>query len=286
MTREFSRLGGIALFLFTIFAATGASSTSVSVAYVYDRLGRLQSATYGDGTVIVYCYDWNGNRNQYTVSTTLTACSTNHWPVAVPDNATTVLSTAVTFDPRVNDTDADGDALTITAKTDGAHGTVAINSGTSVTYTPTTGYVGSDTFTYTIDDGHGGTAVGTDTVVVTAGVTPNPIMWDPIDAFVSSGPVSGSNSPQTFSGIVTTITIKLALAPGSLGGAQKYSRNGGALTTWTSGATLTVVAGDTLYFSVSRAGTGISMGAIQVINQSDSNALVNQFDYDVESGSP
>ena len=285
MTRAFSRIGTAALFLFTIFAAFGASSTSVSVGYVYDRLGRLQSVTYGDGTVIAYCYDWNGNRSQYTVSTTSTACSTNHWPVAVADNASTMLGTAVTFNPRVNDTDADGDALTITAKTDGSHGAVAINSGISVTYTPATGYVGPDSFTYTIDDGHGATAVGADTMVVTAGVTPNPIAWADIVSIVSSGPAGGSNAAQTFSGIVATVTIKLVVAPGSSGALLKYSKNGAAFTTWTSGATLTVVAGDTLAFSASTGGSA-STGTIQVVNQSDGAALLNQFNYDLESGSP
>ena len=53
-----------------------------------------------------------------------------------------------------------------------SHGTVAINSGTSVTYTPTVNYSGPDSFTYTVSDGHGNTA--TATVSVTVGVGTNP----------------------------------------------------------------------------------------------------------------
>ena len=74
--------------------------------------------------------------------------------------------TAVTFDPRSNDSDSDGNALTITAVGSPSHGTVVNNSGTSVTYTPTTDYYGSDSFTYTISDGHGGTATATVAVTV------------------------------------------------------------------------------------------------------------------------
>ena len=56
-----------------------------------------------------------------------------------------------------NDVDVNADPLTITAKTDGAHGTGAIaGDGKSVTYTPEANYFGADSFTYTIADGYGG----------------------------------------------------------------------------------------------------------------------------------
>ncbi|MGA7676648.1 MAG: Ig-like domain-containing protein [Rhizomicrobium sp.] len=94
------------------------------------------------------------------------AVTVNHPPVAVNDSVTTNENTAVTFDPRSNDSDSDGNALTITAVGSPSHGTVVNNSGTSVTYTPTTYYYGSDSFTYTISDGHGGTATATVAVTV------------------------------------------------------------------------------------------------------------------------
>ena len=52
-----------------------------------------------------------------------------------------------------NDTDADGDTLTATKVGDPAHGTVALNANGSFTYTPTSGYFGPDSFTYTASDG-------------------------------------------------------------------------------------------------------------------------------------
>ena len=67
-----------------------------------------------------------------------------------------------------NDTDVDGDALTVTGSTDGAHGTVACTGAGVCTYTPATGYSGPNSFTYTVSDGHGGTATGTVTVTVSA----------------------------------------------------------------------------------------------------------------------
>ena len=56
-----------------------------------------------------------------------------------------------------NDSDPDGDSLSIATFTQAAHGTVAQVSG-GLRYTPTTGYSGADTFNYTVSDGRGGTS--------------------------------------------------------------------------------------------------------------------------------
>ena len=59
---------------------------------------------------------------------------------------------------------------TITAKTNGAKGTVAITGGgTGLTYDPAPLKNGTDTFTYTVSDGHG----GTDTATVLVTITPD-----------------------------------------------------------------------------------------------------------------
>ncbi len=57
--------------------------------------------------------------------------------------------------------------LTITGKTDGTHGTVA-HSASGLTYTPAVNFAGSDSFTYTVADEHGGTATASVAVTVTA----------------------------------------------------------------------------------------------------------------------
>src|SRR6185295_15536537 len=60
-----------------------------------------------------------------------------------------------------------GETLTITAVTQGAHGSVTFTA-TNVSYTPTGNYNGADSFTYTIGDGHGGSATATVSVTVTS----------------------------------------------------------------------------------------------------------------------
>ena len=89
----------------------------------------------------------------------------NRNPVARNDTATVEAdSTARPIDVLANDTDPDGDTIVITAVGTPAHGTATI-SGRQVLYTPTPGYLGADTFTYTIDDGKG--ARSTASVAVT-----------------------------------------------------------------------------------------------------------------------
>jgi len=95
------------------------------------------------------------------------ACAaTNTNPDAVDDNVTILEdSGANTISVLSNDTDAEGDTLSITAVTQGAHGSV-VNNVTSVSYTPATHFFGSDSFTYTISDGNGGSDTATVNVTV------------------------------------------------------------------------------------------------------------------------
>ena len=76
-----------------------------------------------------------------------------------------------------NDYDQDTfDTLTITGFTPGTHGSVAVTrNGTRLAYTPDPGYLGADTFSYTISDGRGGTSVGNVTITVASSAAAQPI---------------------------------------------------------------------------------------------------------------
>ncbi len=72
-------------------------------------------------------------------------------------------SSGIVIDVLSNDSDADDDnVLSIETTTPARNGTV-VNNGSSLTYTPNTGFVGTDFFTYVVSDGEG----GTDTAIVT-----------------------------------------------------------------------------------------------------------------------
>lgn len=151
----------------SITGKTNGAHGTVSIAANGAQLTYAPAAGYvGTDSFTYTISDGLGGFASATVSMTMS----NTAPVAVNDTLLASINIAKTIDPRANDSDADGDALTISAKTDGAHGTVAIGTGgTSLTYTPATGYTGADSFTYTVADGNGGTA--TASVAVT--VSPN-----------------------------------------------------------------------------------------------------------------
>lgn len=88
-------------------------------------------------------------------------------PVAGNDDAGLCLCTgSTTIDVLANDTDPDNNTLTVSAITQPTHGTATLNADNTVSYVPTGGYTGPDSFTYTVDDGRGGTATGTVTLDV------------------------------------------------------------------------------------------------------------------------
>ena len=98
---------------------------------------------------------------------TITVAATNSAPSASDDAAATDEDAAVEIDPLANDSDPDGDALSITAVTPPANGTAEIlESGTRLRYTPAKDFFGEDAFTYTVEDGFGGAATATVTVTV------------------------------------------------------------------------------------------------------------------------
>ena len=99
----------------------------------------------------------------------------NRPPVAGNDTLTVAMNAAATLVAVLgNDSDPDNDPLTITAVSVPAHGSATIGTG-GILYTPAAGYVGSDSFTYTISDGRGGSATATVAVTVqTSGVGNTP----------------------------------------------------------------------------------------------------------------
>ncbi len=81
----------------------------------------------------------------------------------------------VVLDVLSNDTDADeDDVLTIDSISAASNGTV-VNNGNTLTYTPNNGFVGTDMFTYTVNDGQDGTATATVTITV---INSGPIVSD------------------------------------------------------------------------------------------------------------
>jgi Ca2+-binding RTX toxin-like protein len=93
---------------------------------------------------------------------------TNQPPVANPDSATTAQNTAVTLEASTllaNDTDANGDRLSLTGVSNAVNGSVTF-SNSNVIFTPSTNFTGNASFDYSISDGFGGTSRATVSVAV------------------------------------------------------------------------------------------------------------------------
>lgn len=101
--------------------------------------------------------------------------TTNQPPVAGADYASTAPGQAVVINLLANDSDPNGDALTVVSVTSAAHGLAALNADGSVRYTPAAGYTGTDTFNYQLRDAQGATATGT--VTVNIANAPVPGVW-------------------------------------------------------------------------------------------------------------
>jgi Ca2+-binding RTX toxin-like protein len=91
----------------------------------------------------------------------------NKAPAAVGDSVALLRDTSLVVAVRANDSDPDGDALIVSSVTQGANGGVVIDAATgSPRYTPNAGFIGDDTFSYTVSDGRGGQATATVSVLV------------------------------------------------------------------------------------------------------------------------
>lgn len=98
----------------------------------------------------------------------------NHAPEAGNDSYSTAVGTALSVAaPGVlsNDSDAEGDSLSVTLETGAAHGVLGLNADGSFTYTPSAGYAGADSFIYRVTDTAGNSALGTVSLTVRADAT-------------------------------------------------------------------------------------------------------------------
>ncbi|MGE3540655.1 MAG: Ig-like domain-containing protein [Candidatus Tectimicrobiota bacterium] len=112
--------------------------------------------------------DSQGATTTATVQVTVTPV--NHAPVAQHDVATTAQDTPITLPLLANDSDSDGDPLTVTTVSTPAHGNVRLLANGLAQYIPEPLYQGVDSFTYTISDSQEAQATGIAMVIVTQAV--------------------------------------------------------------------------------------------------------------------
>jgi len=124
-----------------------------------------------------------------TATATVTVVINNDAPTAQPDSAETRVGEAVTIDVLANDSDPNGDVLSLVTVSSASNGTATIE-GDDVRYTPADGFSGTDTFTYTVRDAGGAEATAEVTVTV-----------------VNDAPTAQPDSAETRVGEAVTIDV-------------------------------------------------------------------------------
>lgn len=152
------------------------------------NLGVLGQAGSKEPPAFVTLVSSGGGRHTEPVTVVATA-AVNRNPVAVDDSAPTAEDTAVNVNVLANDTDPDGDVLTVTGISGATNGTAAINANGTVRFTPAQNFNGTAGFNYAISDGKGGTASASVTVTVTP-VNDNPVA-------VNDTATTAANTPVT-----------------------------------------------------------------------------------------
>jgi len=122
-----------------------------------------------DSSGNLYIADYYNRRIRMVESVDL--LSSNNPPTPVADSASTDVDVAViTDDVLLNDSDPDNDVFTlVSVDAVSVNGGIVVDNGNNTfTYTPPSGFVGTDTFQYLIEDSNGAQSAGTVTVYVSA----------------------------------------------------------------------------------------------------------------------
>jgi len=171
------------------FSIASAPATG-SLGAISQLTATTASVTYTPGTVGDNSFTFianDGSLNSVAATVTLNVTASNQAPTANNDNYSVTGNVGLNVPSAAgvvaNDTDPDLDTLTVTASDANSvqGGTVSVNSNGSFTYIPPVGYVGADSFAYTLSDG-----------TVTDGATVNLTVADKI-WFIDNSQVAAGN---------------------------------------------------------------------------------------------
>ncbi len=175
---------------FSLFsqASHGSVSMGAGGAFTYNPASNF----FGTDSFTYRAFDGKEYSSPGTVSITVTGVNDN--PSANDDSVTTAQDTPATVNVLSNDTDADGDSLSVTGFSNPTHGSVSHDGSGSFTYTPEVGYLGADAFTYTVSDPNG----GADTAIVNITVSAEGWNSQDIGAVAAAGSMTYDNASGAY----------------------------------------------------------------------------------------
>jgi len=217
--------------------------------------GTYYLAVTGVGNTISPYSDY-GSLGQYFISGSITPSeSSNSSPIANNDSAIGTEDNNVAIQVLNNDSDPDSDPLSISSVSSANNGSAVIN-GSAITYTPNANFNGSDSFSYTISDGKGGSDSATVNITVSA---------------VNDNPVAVNDADSTDEAVATNISVitndsdvdgdSLAVTSTSQGSNGSVTVNGTTVTYTPNGSFIGV---DSFSYTVSDGNGGSDSATVQV----------------------
>jgi hypothetical protein len=274
-TTDYTSIGASANTVGTVFTATGdgtgtgtgtwdgdATYGNVTISGSSVRFNATRGSSGKSDSFSYTIEDGDGETSSAIVNFTISA-NTN--PNAINDKQTYLEDgDAAEIEVLDNDTDSDGDQVTVLSiNTDPEHGTASVTNG-KVFYVPTSNYNGTDSFTYFVKDGQGGRdeatvavtitsvndapSVVNDTITVDAGSTANVFSVLDNDSDVDADDISISSITEALHGTATLTAGVLTYAPeADYTGSDSFSYNVSDGTDESTGkVNITVSAGNTL----------------------------------------
>jgi len=154
-----------------LLPSSGGGEYNVTVAYGIDR-DEARKAHTGEKPYVarfsVIAEDPFGATAETNCTVTVDVLNTD--PVCFPESATTVCGVPVDIAVLANDSDIDGDELTVVSVSGGSFGSSSI-SHKMIRYEPSGSFCGDDILSYTVSDGYGGKGSASVTVHV---IDPDP----------------------------------------------------------------------------------------------------------------
>ncbi|GAA0789393.1 Ig-like domain-containing protein [Marinobacterium sediminicola] len=154
------------------------TSASEAIDGYYDVVISAATATHGATTTATYV---------------VSRPDTNSAPTAQNDAAETAENSPLTIAVLANDSDPDGDSLSIAAVYASSNSSVSVNANGTLSYQPKAGFSGTDRFDYTVTDGKGGSDSAS--VIVT------------VVAATNTAPIANDDSATTSKGSSVTIAV-------------------------------------------------------------------------------
>jgi VCBS repeat-containing protein len=218
----------------------------------------------------------DGHGGTATATDTITVTGTWQPPVAAADTASTMATASTTINVLGNDTDPQANARLSVAGLNLAKtkGSVVLNADGTVTYTPGAAYAtlaggatATDTFSYTLADGHGSSAIGNVTVTIT-GVNTPPVANPDTASFAAGGGgwIGTTGNDTDING--DTLMVTAVGTTGTLGAARLVAGAGAGVYYQTNSAFNALSAGqsalDSLTYTISDGHGGTATSAITI----------------------